>query len=50
VAASIPLKRKDKIIRGDRGREGPRWEMEGGKWERDQVWEETGKKSLGLGE
>ena len=50
--ASNPLRRRNKIIIGGRGREGPGWERGRGgkKGSQAQVWEETREKSRGPGE
>ena len=46
--ASIPLKRRNSLITGVRGKVGPGEKGEGeGKWGQDQVWGETGEKPRG---
>ena len=48
VDTSIPLRKRNKIIKGGRGREGPRWERGGDdKREQDLEWGETAQMNSG---
>ena len=51
VDSSISLRKGNKIITGDSGREGPGWKGERGIKKRGavQIWEETGEKFRGPG-